>query len=178
MSIIVVDGIDRVGKTTIANKIQAESEFDRIMKFQTYKHDESFVSYDKMDTDNEADKMAQLLTMADMFNCNVLFDRFHLSDFVYGIVGRGYKFSDAYNNMRAIDMMLADMNSVLVYVKPVDLKRSSEEHGSDLTMHDRLMDAAFNDSLMNKIEVNYDVVEDKEYFDCMMNDICRYVKRY
>lgn len=178
MSIIVVEGIDRVGKTTIANKIQAESEFDQSMKFQAYKHDESFVSYDKMDTDNEADKMAQLLTMADMFNCNVLFDRFHLSDFVYGLVGRGYKFSDAYSNMQAIDTMLADMNSVLVYVKPVDLKRSSEEHGSDLTMHDRLMDAAFNDSSMNKIEVNYDVVEDKDYFDCMMNDIWRYVKGY
>ena len=178
MSIIVVEGIDRVGKTTIANKIQAESEFDQFMKFHTYKHDESFVGYDKMDTDNEADKMAQLLTIADMFGCNVLFDRFHLSDFVYGIIGRGYKFSDAYRNMQAIDTMLADMNSVLVYVKPVDLKRSSEEHGSDLTMHDRLMDAAFNDSMMNKIEVNYDVVEDKDYFDCMMNDIWRYVKGY
>lgn len=178
MSIIVVEGIDRVGKTTIANKIQAESKLEQSMKFHVYKHDESFISYDKMDTDNEADKMAQLLTMADMFNCNVLFDRFHLSDFVYGLVGRGYKFSDAYSNMRAIDTMLSDMNSVLVYVKPVDLKRSSVEHGSDLTMHDRLMDAAFNDSLMNKIEVNYDVVEDKDYFDCMMNDIWRYVKGY
>ena len=178
MSIIVVEGIDRVGKTTIANKIQVETELDPFMKFTTYKHDESFVSYGKMDTDNEADKMAQLLTMANMFNCNVLFDRFHLSDFVYGVVGRGYKFSDAYRNMRAIDTTLSDMDSVLVYVKPKDLKRSSDEHGSDLTMHDRLMDAAFNDSLMNKIEVDYGVVENDEYFNCMMDDIWRYVKGY
>lgn len=178
MGIIVVEGIDRVGKTTIANKIRIESEYDPFMKFQMFKHDESFVSYDKMDTDNEADKMAQLLTIADMFNCNVLFDRFHLSDFVYGIVGRGYKFSDAYHNMQAIDTMLSDMNSVLVYVKPTDLKRSSDEHRSDLTMHDRLMDAAFHDSLMNKIEVDYNVVKDEEYFNCMMNDIWKYVKGF
>ena len=39
MSIIVVEGIDRVGKTTIANKIQAESEFDQFMKFHTSPHD-------------------------------------------------------------------------------------------------------------------------------------------
>lgn len=175
MSIIVVDGIDRVGKTTIANKIRVESELDPFKKFKMYKHDESFVSYDKMDTDNEADKMAQLLTMADMFNCNVLFDRFHLSDFVYGVVGRGYKFSDAYRNMRAIDKMLADMNSVLVYVKPVDLKRSSDEHGSSLEMHHRLMEAAFEDSFMNKIAVDYNVVEDDDYFYSMMNDICMYL---
>lgn len=176
MSIIVVEGIDRVGKTTIANKIRIESEFDQFTKFQMYKHDESFVSYDKMDTDNEADKMAQLLTMADMFNCNVLFDRFHLSDFVYGVVDRGYKFSDAYNNMRAIDVMLSDMNSVLVYVKPTDLKMSSDEHGSDLTKHDGLMTAAFHDSLMNKIEVDYNVVKDEEYFNCMMSDIWKYIR--
>ena len=178
MSIIVIEGIDRVGKTTIANKIQAESELYQLMKFQMYKHDESLVSYDKMDTDNEADKMAQLLTIADMFCCNVLFDRFHLSDFVYGVVERGYKFSDAYRNMQAIDMMLSDMDSVLVYVKPVDIKRSSDEHGSDLTMHDRLMDAVFHDSLMNRIEVDYNVVKDEEYFNCMMNDIWKYAKGF
>ena len=178
MSIIVVEGIYRVCKTTIANKIRVESGLDPFTKFMMYKHDESFISYDKMDTDNEADKMAQLLMMADMFNCNVLFDRFHLSDFVYGLIGRGYKFSDAYRNMRAIDTMLSDMNSVLVYVKPVDLKRSSDEHGSDLTMHDRLMDATFNDSLMNKIEVDYTIVENDEYFTCLMNDIWAYVKGY
>lgn len=178
MSIIVVEGIDRVGKTTIANKILVESVLDTFTNFTMYKHDESFVSYDKMDTDNEADKMAQLLTMADMLDGNVLFDRFHLSDFVYGVVGRGYKFSDAYRNMRAIDKMLSDMNSVLVYVKPVDLKMSSDEHGSDLTIHDRLMDAAFNDSLMNKIEVDYTVVENDEHFACLMNEIWAYVKGY
>ena len=116
MSIIIVEGIDRVGKTTIANKILVESELDPFTKFMMYKHDESFVSYDEMDTDNEADKMAQLLTMASMFNCNVLFDRFHLSDFVYGLIGRGYKFSDAYRNMRAIDTLLSVMYSVLVFV--------------------------------------------------------------
>lgn len=175
MAIIVVEGIDRVGKTTIANMIRNNLNIEPRLKFKLFKHDESFISYDQMDSDNEADKMSQLLTIAETFNNDIMFDRFHLSDFVYGVVNRGYKFRNAYNNMLSIDNRLSQMQSVLVYVRPVSLKRSSDEHGSSLEMHHRLMEAAFEDSFMNKIEVDYNVVKDEEYFNCMMSDILKYI---
>lgn len=178
MAIIVVEGIDRVGKTTIANMIQSSMSIEPYLKFGLFKHDESFIRYDQMDSDNEADKMSQLLTIADTFNNNIMFDRFHLSDFVYGVINRGYKFSNAYSNMLSIDNRLSQMQSVLVYVRPVNLKRSSGEHGSSLEMHHRLMEAAFEDSFMNKIAVDYSVVEDDDYFYSMMDDICMYLKGY
>lgn len=178
MAIIVVEGIDRVGKTTIANMIRDNMDVEPHLKFSLFKHDESFISYNQMDSDNEADKMSQLLTIADTFGNNVIFDRFHLSDFVYGVVNRGYKFSKAYSNMQSIDIMLSEMRSILVYVMPVDLKRSSNEHGSSLEMHHRLMEAAFEDSFMNKIAVDYSVVEDDGYFNCMMDNIRAHLKGY
>lgn len=178
MAIIVVEGIDRVGKTTIANMIRDNMDVEPHLKFSLFKHDESFISYNQMDSDNEADKMSQLLTIADTFGNNVIFDRFHLSDFVYGVVNRGYKFSKAYSNMQSIDIMLSEMQSVLVYVRPVDLKRSSDEHGSSLDMHHRLMEAAFEDSFMNKIAVDYSVVEDDDRFNCMMDNIRAHLKGY
>lgn len=162
MSIIVVEGIDRVGKTTLVNRIVNWFETDPYIKFNVFKHKESYFPYEKMDSHNEADKMLQLIEMVELCNGNVIFDRFHLSEFVYGICNRNYSFKTAYLNRSIVDDMLCRAGAVLAYVKPTSVVQSSVWHGSDLTMHDKLMQASFCDSDMKKIETDFDEIQDDE----------------
>lgn len=162
MGIIVVEGIDRVGKTTLVNRIKDWFEFDPYMKFEVFKHNESHFSYDKMDSANETDKMLQLIEMVELCNGNIIFDRFHLSEFVYGLCGRNYSFREAYLNRNLIDDALCRVGAVLVYVEPTSLTWSSSKHGADLSMHDELMRASFDDSDMKKTTTDFNEIQDDE----------------
>lgn len=160
MSIIVVEGIDRVGKSTLANAICDWHEYDSHGRFHVFKHDNGMFDYKDMDNNNETDKMFQLIEMVKLFSGNVIFDRFHLSEFVYGLCEREYKFSTAYNNMLLIDDMLEKLGAVLVYVKPTSLLWSSQKHGKSLDKHNMLMEAAFNDSSMKKVVTDFKSISD------------------
>lgn len=171
MSIIVVEGIDRVGKTTLVNAIRNWFEYDPYAYFRVFKHDGEMFNYDAMDNANETDKMYQLIEMAELCGGNVIFDRFHLSEFVYGICNRNYRFSQAYDNMLLIDSILEKYHSVLVYAKPTSLEWSSAQHGSSLYKHNMLMDAAFNDSTMKKISTDFNTICDETKCDSLLRDI-------
>ena len=51
--IIIVEGIDRVGKTTLCEKLNKE------LKIPIYKHKNNQFYYNLMDNKNETDKMLQ-----------------------------------------------------------------------------------------------------------------------
>ena len=84
--LIIVEGIDRVGKTTLCNMLKDK------LGFKIYKHKNNNFNYSKMDNDNETDKMLQLLDLYEQIgsDVNIVFDRFHWSDFVYGKIERNY----------------------------------------------------------------------------------------
>lgn len=167
-NIIVFEGIDRVGKTSLANLMCGE-----LHKLSIFKHDESMVPYSKMNSNNESDKMLQLLSMAEMFECDVIFDRFHMSDFVYGVLNRSYDFSEAMNNFKVVDRKLASLNSVLVFVKPIDIGLSSKKHGKDLTMFEVLMEMLADISETRILQVDYGAVNDDKRFEKLKDDIVR-----
>lgn len=171
MSIIIVEGIDRVGKTTLVKKIEEWFETDPWLKFRTFKHHESVVQYDKMDNDNETDKMLQLVEMVELCSGNVIFDRFHMSDFAYGLCDRKYGYLKACFNIRLLDDALCNAGAVLVYVKPTSLDESSSKHGNDLKAHDMLMDVAFKMSDMKKICTDFNEINDESECERLINDI-------
>ena len=171
MNIIVVEGIDRVGKTTLVNRVASWFENDPYIKFNVFKHNESYFSYDKMDSANETDKMLQLIEMIELCNGNIIFDRFHLSEFAYGVCNRGYSFKEAYLNRNLVDDMLCRVGAVLVYVKPTSVTWSSSMHGGDLAMHDALMQASFEDSDMKKISTDFNEIQDDARCDLLVSSI-------
>lgn len=137
--IVIIDSIDRVGKTTLANKI-ADSLGAKI-----YKHSEKNKDYSKMNDESETSAM---LAMIDLYKLNpenkIIFDRFHLSNTVYGIINRDYDKTSAYENFVKIDDALAELDDVyLVKVDPTDITRSSKEHGSDLSRHKSMFDELY-----------------------------------
>lgn len=158
MAIVVVEGIDRVGKTTFTDRLQSKLGPSRSFVF---KHDCSIVDYASMDDDNETDKMVQLLEMynqmqsIDAETTVVIFDRFHVSNAVYGIVERGYDFKNACENFNVVDAMLHRLYAHIVYVKPTSVAKSSAEHGTSLKLHDELFDMFMASSSCRKVICDY-----------------------
>lgn len=151
--IIIVEGIDRVGKTTLCNKISEE------LNVPIYKHIGDF-SYHRMDNDNETDKMLQIIEVCRLTDSSIIFDRFHLTDFVYGEIERNYNIDKATQNFKEIDDMLSKMEDVfLIEVLPTDIKRSSKEHGKDLSIYnDEFKQLYIHSKIKNKWQVTYNTM--------------------
>lgn len=128
--IIIVEGIDRVGKTTLCEKLHSS------LNIPVYKHIGPF-KYTKMDNDNETDQLLQLLQMCKLQKNFVIFDRLHLTDYVYGIIERNYNVIKAEENFKLLDDFIKDnfSDAVLLLVLPTDINKSSEKHGKDLINH-------------------------------------------
>lgn len=147
-NIIIVEGIDRVGKTTLINMIAKEFGYS-IMHGIPYEGR-------KRTKEIGAEAGYATLSALKLFkNDYVIIDRFHLSELVYGLVDRGY----CNNEMHNIDAMLSELNSLLICVRPTNIKKSSEKHGSDLSHHKLLFDFYFENSKMNKICTNFEELD-------------------
>lgn len=151
--IIVVEGIDRVGKTTLCKKLQES------LGFSLYKHHGDF-DYSKMDNDNETDKMLQMLEVAKIGNANIIFDRFHWSDFVYGMNERKYDIDNAVLNTKKIDKKLNELNSIIILIKPTDLEESSRQHGKDLKFYEIMFECLCEASKVNAYQCDYNTMDE------------------
>lgn len=148
MSVIIIEGIDRVGKTTLANLIKRK--FDaKVFK------DKMLVADDMKDRTIITEKIATTVNMLKLWPADkmLVIDRFHLSEVVYGILDREY----VNNDMRKIDDMLSEIKDIqLILVEPTDIEWSSNQHGSDLENHKKLFDLVYEESkIKDKIKCNY-----------------------
>lgn len=155
--IIIIDSIDRVGKTTLANKL-AEKLGARI-----YKHAIKNGDYSEMKDDSETCAMFALINLASVYDDQItIFDRFHLSNTIYGMINRNYDLVQSARNFNAIDSALSALGDdvILIKVNPTDLERSSREHGSDLTPYYNLFNELYQKSnIKNKVEINYNGID-------------------
>ena len=154
--LIIVEGIDRVGKTTLCNMLKDK------LGFKIYKHKNDNFNYSKMDNDNETDKMMQLLDLYEQIgsDVNIVFDRFHWSDFVYGKIERNYNEDKAVSNLYKITKRLNDLNALVIFVQPTNINRSSSEHGKSLLLYNYEMEGCFERSDLSKIKTNYNNLND------------------
>lgn len=174
MKVVVIEGIDRVGKTTLANIIKEKygaivlkdkmkngmsinEVFNKAKKRFGLFYGKSFLENiieEKLNTTlNVIDSMKELDDI-------IVIDRFHISEYVYGTVERS---CDSEISFRNIDDRLKSMDALLIYVRPTDVDKSSEEHGKDLMLHDFFMEETFKSSNMNKIACSYDDFESEAF---------------
>lgn len=151
--IIIVEGIDRVGKTTLVNKIQHDTGF------KVY-HNNTDFKLEKMDNDNETDKMLKMLQIYEAGKPDIIFDRFHWTDFVYGCLQRDYCFAHALANKDKIEAQLRMHKAMIVLVKPTNITESSIQHGLDLARHEMLFDMLYHESKLNKTFCTYNTFPD------------------
>lgn len=151
--VIVVEGIDRVGKTTLVDMLH------KVTGFPVYKNNTQFKLSD-MDNENETDKMIKMLQLCALGSVNVIFDRFHWTDMVYGVIQRAYDYDIAVKNKSIIEGLLHQMGAMIVLVEPVDVIRSSEEHGGNLVYHNALFDELYDDCTLCKYACNFYTLDD------------------
>ena len=153
MRIIIVEGIDRVGKTTLVNKIVRE------LGFIKYHHMELYDKINSVDhevteiveTEKILSTLSALITLKGK-DINIIFDRFHISEYVYGSIERGYK----NESISKFDKMLAELGATLILVKPTDIESSSKQHGKNLKEYSSLFNECVENSLISdKIVCNY-----------------------
>lgn len=153
--IVIVEGIDRVGKTTLVKRLERE------LGFKVYKDNASF-KFENMDNENETDKMLKMLQICNLCNCDIIFDRFHWTDMVYGCLNRGYNFKRALENKDKIEMELRNSKAIIILVKPTDITESSIQHGSSLHRHNHLFNMLFVESYLDRYECTYDNLHEAE----------------
>lgn len=156
--VIIIEGIDRVGKTTLCDRIiekyKGQYDFKRFRDDTRYVHSHNF-----KDVNTEKINTLQNL-IEEGFVDNIVLDRYHMTEFVYGGCDRAYKNEYMFD----IDRRLAKLpvrdrnpiNVILVYMQPVDIERSSAEHGKNLSRHLRWYEDFYNSSrIKNKVKVDY-----------------------
>jgi thymidylate kinase len=150
--IIIVEGIDRVGKTTLCKKIEKECGYK-------YFKDNSGLDYFDLIKENpliKADylinrKFKDLLYMVRKEE-NLVIDRFHLTEFVYDKIHRNIEWESVF----LFDEEMAKLDTRLILVESEDIHESIKQHGSDLRTHNMLFKSLFYASkIKNKYRTNY-----------------------
>lgn len=154
--IVVVEGIDKVGKTTLAKKLEDAGFIYLKDKFMV--HREAVKSF----PDYSLGKCESFLKVAEDLHSkgkNVVIDRLHLTEIVYGAAERGY-WDDNKAGCFAIDMLLANLGAILCYIEPSNIKLSNELHGSPQEKKSELFEHVYRLSSMKKIKCNYETIDE------------------
>lgn len=150
--VIVVEGIDRVGKTTLCSRLSYLSGYKILKKDRECADMDLPVDAKTYATYGNAMGIVQMVNggLAKDF----IFDRFHWTEYVYGAIDRGSNLSLSLMNLVEIEMLKAKDNWLMVYVKPADLAKSSIEHGKNLSRHYNMYNKLFENTNLRTVVVN------------------------
>lgn len=127
--VIIVEGIDRIGKSTLCKKLSEK------LGFPIYKE----IGVEKKSREGNIRSQMSLLSLCQTTNCDVIFDRLFASEFVYGVLERDYVVVEAIKDFQEALNVLAKIPDVIyIGMHAIDVGKSSKEHGKDLSEHDKL----------------------------------------
>lgn len=155
--LIIVEGIDRVGKTTLVKRLQ------KTTNIPVYNH-VGERDFKAIKNDIETDMYLQILEVCRLAQADLIFDRFHWTDFVYGCIERHYDFTNALCNKDAVEEALKNLQAVIVFVKPTNVTKSSIQHGYDLQRHEQLFELLYKETPLEKFECTFDTISEAEEF--------------
>ena len=149
---IIVEGIDRVGKTTLVNLLKESTNMPVLN--DTYLYETSNMREDKR---VNVEKIKTIVNFARDVSDKFIVDRLHWSEMIYGYCDRKY---DNAVSVLDIEEELIKLGAKVILVVPTDLEESSRQHGNDLSKHARLFEVVFEDSKMKKFKCDYNTLSD------------------
>ena len=149
---IIVEGIDRVGKTTLVNLLRDKTNMPVLN--DTYLYDTADMRKDKR---VNVEKIKTIVNFARDVNDKFIVDRLHWSEMIYGCCDRKYN-----NVIPVLDIEeeLVKLGAKIILVVPTDVVSSSKQHGEDLSKHAKLFDAVFDGSKIDKFKCDYNTLSD------------------
>ena len=152
--IVLVEGIDRVGKTSLARRLEAsgfiylKDEFVLGSNFV-----ENFDDYSV----GKCDSFVALVKQFDREGKDIVIDRLHITELVYGNELRKGLVNES--ACWYLDMVLANLGAYLVHVKPSDIDLSNKLSGEVQNKRASMFDFYIKMSSMTKIETTYENIE-------------------
>lgn len=165
--IVVVEGIDRVGKTTLANKLKASGFIYLKDEFVLPK---SFIKDFKDYSVGKCDSFIALLKDLQSKGKNVVVDRLHLTELAYGHTKRNGEVNE--QACIALDMELASMGAYLCYVKPSDMELSNKLAGCNQEKIHEMFEFYYKLSSMKKIVCDYENIDNAVAY--ILGQACTY----
>lgn len=163
--VIILEGIDRVGKTTLANMLSERFNIpiykqERIGGNEIQLNMGCRNSGRLMKSSNLLMNYTRACTLVEFwnwsgYNDNIIMDRFHWTEAVYSLVDR--KSPEVMTMMKNVEneMLKQKDKYLIIQVMPVDIKWSNRQHGSDLSRHQKEFDKLYEESKMNKYRCTY-----------------------
>ena len=165
--IIIVEGIDRVGKTTLVNKLN--DKLKNVIKLKDYNvcskdyTDEDFSQFSLGKLDTSVAFLKQLSEQG----FNIIIDRLHLTEITYGLIDRKVTESE---KIAQLDTILSGLNAILITVMPTDIKWSNAQAEKDLTKHLEAFIMLHDCSEIEKYTTNFHELD--KTVEIILNRVC------
>lgn len=150
--LILIEGIDRVGKSTLAKKLNEKIE-GSILLDRSF--DDAILGSEEYNQSNTNAREFELINFYEsLMRANkdavLIVDRFHLSTCLFETIDR--KNFDSIGTMIEIDSYLSGRDDIyLIEVFPEDIELSSTLHGSDLKDYDKYMMMLFGITTISNV---------------------------
>lgn len=149
---IIVEGIDRVGKTTLVNLLKEKTGWPVLDDSYLYETKDM-----RKDKRVNVEKIKTIVNFARDVSDKFIVDRLHWSEMIYGYCDRGY---DNVVPVLDVEDELIKVGAKIILVVPTDIESSSKQHGKDLSKHAEIFEAVFDDSKMKKFRCDYNTLSD------------------
>lgn len=179
--VIIIEGIDRVGKTTLANMISKKYHIPIFKQERIEKG--TLTALGKVGNYYENYIRAKSLVEfwnSDSFTQDIIIDRFHWTEAVYSWVDRDTT-TPAHLMLYADDSVQKLMSKkrdkyLIIYVKPTDIEWSSQQHGKDLHRHNDMFDTIRNYSLRHDVFIPNNIIDCTYYeFEDVLDTLDNYL---
>lgn len=152
--IVIVEGIDKTGKTNFCKRLSGKtgiSVFREPVDFNNWRY-----KYSEDVREIMCEKMKSMVRLLKETYSDVIFDRFHLSEWVYGTIERG---STMVSGLREIDGILHELGAKVIVFHPIDISYNSKVHGRDLLYHEEMYQTCGEFSKCDIINCTYLEIE-------------------
>lgn len=143
--IVILEGVNRTGKTTIANELTKLG--------YTYFKDLNVEEVINDKTINKKSfykgRIIATVEFLQYIKINLIIDRYHYSEFVYGLIRRNY----IADYILSIDKILATLNTKLILMDD-DIEKINERAKKDLTIEKKAFDVIYEASILDKMRFN------------------------
>lgn len=169
--VIILEGIDRVGKTTLANRISKE-----IGNAELFKAERVEIPYANLE-ENNALSYGYCMGQVQLFNKtyaqdnhrHIVIDRFHWTEYVYTKIQRDKNLDKFYLKSIESEMMKNKNGYLMILMMPIRIKDCSKMHKSDLSKHQELFEEVYDNSKLLKYRCTYTTD------DLAIDTICKFI---
>lgn len=147
--ILIIEGIDKVGKSTLQNRLAAEFNLCKLPNPSLLEHTEELEA-------GIIDHNIKFMEKYGSLCAGFVVDRLHISELVYGKLRRNYesRYFDEFDNR------LKALGAIIIYMEPVDFIKTERLHGDCLCKDSEEFDKAIRRTKCEVVKTNYKGTED------------------